>query len=214
MTPEHSNHMEVTDPGSEKTIGYISEFSNGIFAFAITLLILDVRLPADISEANLGSALLSMWPNYLAFVISFFVIGLFWSVFIRLFREIIRTDRNFIFLLLLYLLFIVVIPFSTSLLSLHLAKISAVVYAALMACAGYAQNIIRIYASRNHRLISKKHSPQSIKKGIQLGLIMPVWFTVSIAIAFFSPLGAQLSWILFLIVYSFLWRFTKDKVLI
>jgi uncharacterized membrane protein len=214
MAPEHNSDIEATDPGSEKTLGYISEFSNGIFAFAITLLILDVRLPAETSKADLGSALLNMWPNYLAFLISFFVIGLFWSVFIRLFREIIRSDRNFIFLLLVYLLFIVVIPFSTSLLSLHLATISAVVYAALMACAGYAQNIIRIYASHNHRLISKKHSPRSIKRGIQLGLIMPVWFTVSIAIAFFSPLGAQISWIVFLIVYSFLWRFTKEKALI
>jgi uncharacterized membrane protein len=214
MAPEHNNDIEVTDSGNEKTLGYISEFSNGIFAFAITLLVLDLRLPAETSKANLGSALLSMWPDYLAFLISFFVIGMFWSVFIRLFREIIRTDSNFIFLLLVYLLFIVVIPFSTSLLSLHLATISAVVYAALMACAGYAQNVIRIYASRNHRLISKKHSPQSIRRGIQLGLIMPIWFTVSIAIAFFSPLGAQISWILFLIVYSFLWRFTKDKALI
>jgi uncharacterized membrane protein len=212
--PEHNSDVEATDPSNEKTLGYISEFSNGIFAFAITLLILDIRLPADTSETNLGSTLISMWPNYLAFLISFFVIGLFWSVFIRFFREIIHTDRSFIFLLLFYLLFIVVIPFSTSLLSLHMAKLSAVVYAALMACAGYAQNIIRIYAGHNHRLISKKHSLQSIRKGIQLGLIMPVWFTLSIAIAFFSPLGAQISWILFLIIYSFLWRFTKDKVLI
>jgi len=214
MAPKHDNDLEVTDPGSEKTLGYISEFSNGIFAFAITLLILDVRLPADTSKADLGSALLSLWPNYLAFLISFFVIGLFWSAFIRLLREIIRSDRTFIFLLLMYLLFIVVIPFSTSLLSLHLAPISAVVYAALMACAGYTQNIIRVYATRNYRLISKKHSPQSIKRGIRLGLIMPVWFTVSIAIAFFSALGAQISWFLFLIVYSLLWRFTKDKVLV
>ena len=214
MAPQHNSDIEVTDPGSEKTLGYISEFSNGIFAFAITLLILDVRLPAETSKADLGSALLSLWPNYLAFLISFFVIGLFWSAFIRLLREIIRSDRTFIFLLLMYLLFIVVIPFSTSLLSLHLAPISAVVYAALMACAGYAQNIIRVYATRNYRLISKKHSPRSIKRGIQLGLIMPVWFTVSIAIAFFSALGAQISWFLFLIVYSLLWRFTKDKVLV
>jgi uncharacterized membrane protein len=214
MTPAHTDNLKSTDPGSKKTLGYISEFSNGIFAFAITLLILDVKLPADTSKADLGSALLSMWPNYLAFLISFFVIGLFWSVFVRFFREIIRTDRNFIFLLLVYLLFIVVIPFSTSLLSLHLATISAVIYAALLACAGFAQNIIRIYASHNHRLISGRHSPASIRRGIRLGLIMPVWFTVSIAVAFFSPLGAQVSWIVFLIVYSLLWRFTKDKALI
>jgi uncharacterized membrane protein len=155
-----------------------------------------------------------MWPYYLAFLISFFVIGLYWSVFIRLYKEIIRTDRTFIFLLLVYLLFIVAIPFSTSLLSLHLTKISAVVYTALMACAGYAQNIIRIYASHNHRLISTKHSRRNIKRGILLGLVMPIWFTLAIAIAFFSPLGAQISWILFLIVNMFLWRFTKDKALI
>jgi uncharacterized membrane protein len=214
MAPGHNSDTEVADPGSEKTLGYISEFSNGVFAFAITLLILDIRLPSDTSEANLGSTLLSMWPYYLAFLISFFVIGLFWSVFIRLLKEIIRTDRTFIFLLLVYLLFIVVIPFSTSLLSLHLTKISAVVYTSLMACAGYAQNIIRIYAGRNHRLISQKHSPRNIKRGILLGLVMPVWFTVSISIAFFSPLGAQISWILFLVVYSLLWSFTKDKALI
>jgi uncharacterized membrane protein len=214
MTTERVHNEDATDPSNDKTIGYISDFSNGIFAFAITLLILDVRIPLDTSEADLGSALLSNWPNYLAFLISFFVIGMFWVVFTRLFKEIIRSDRNLMWLLLVYMLFIVAIPFTTSLLSLHLTLIPVVIYAALMACAGFMHNFIRIYASRNHRLISKKHSPQSIKRGILLGLTMPIWFSASIAIAFLSPLAAQLSWFLFLVVYSFLLRFVKDKALI
>jgi len=214
MALEPVRSTQVNDPDSEKTLGYISEFSNGLFAFAITLLILDIRLPADTTEANLGSALLSMWPYYVAFVISFAVIGLFWTAFIRLFKEIIRSDRTFIWLLLVYLLFIVVIPFSTSLLSLHLTRVSAVVYAALMACAGYAQNIVRIYASRNHRLISEQHDPQSIRRSIRLGMLMPVWFTASAGLAILSPLAAQISWGVFLIGYSMLWRRVKDKTLV
>jgi uncharacterized membrane protein len=214
MAPERHGNTDVIDPGSEKTLGYVSEFSNGIFAFAITLLILDVRLPADTAKENLGSALISMWPNYLGFLISFFVIGMFWLVYIRLLREIIRSNRTFLWLLLIYLLFIVAIPFSTSLISQYFTEISAVIYAALMACAGYAHIILRIYATHNHRLISQKHSPQSINRGILLGLTMPAWFTLSIAIAFFNALGAQLSWILFLIIYAFFTRLWRNKALI
>jgi len=214
MSLEPVRSTQVNDPDSEKTLGYISEFSNGLFAFAITLLILDIRLPADTTEANLGSALLSMWPYYVAFVISFAVIGLFWTAFIRLFKEIIRSDRTFIWLLLVYLLFIVVIPFSTSLLSLHLTRVSAVVYAALMACAGYAQNIVRIYASHNHRLISEQHDPQSIRRSVRLGMLMPLWFTASAGLAVLSPVAAQISWVFFLVGYSILWRRVKDKTLV
>jgi uncharacterized membrane protein len=92
MAPAHKRNPEVTDPGDEKIQGHISEFSNGVFAFAITLLILEVAVPAGTPKANLGSTLISLWPNYLAFLISFFVIGMYWSVYIRLLRELVRTE--------------------------------------------------------------------------------------------------------------------------
>jgi uncharacterized membrane protein len=214
MAPTRKGKLDVTTPGDEKILGYISEFSNGVFAFAITLLILGVAVPAGTLKANLGSALISLWPNYLAFLISFFVIGMYWSVYIRLLREIIRTDRTLIMLNLLYLLFIVVIPFSTSLLSLYLTKLSVMIYAALMACAGFMHTVLRIYVGNNHRLVSNKHSTENIKRGILLSLTTPVWFTLSIGVAFYSSVAAQISWILVVIIYAILVNRLRDKVLL
>jgi uncharacterized membrane protein len=210
----HSRNSKVTEPGDEKVQGYMSEFSNGVFAFAITLLVLDIKLPADTSKAGIGTALLAMWPNYLGFLISFLVIGLYWSVYIRLFREIVRTDRRLVILNLLYLLFIVVIPFSTSLISLYLTRLTVMVYAGLMACAGLMHTVLGIHAEWNHRLISAKHSVQSIRRGIVLSLTTPVWFIVSIGIAVVSSLAAQLSWIVVVIVYTVLVHRLRNKVLL
>jgi uncharacterized membrane protein len=189
-----------------KLQGHISEFSNAVFAFAITLLILDIRLPAGTSKADLPSALVAMWPNYMAFLISFFVIGLYWSTYIRLLKEIARTDRTLIWLNLLFLLFIVVIPFSTGVISSYLTQLTVILYAALMACAGYMHSVLRIYAGRNHRLISEKYSSWHIKRGIILSFIAPVCFTLSIGITFFNTLAAQLFWIMIFVLHLVIGR--------
>jgi uncharacterized membrane protein len=207
---EHES-TRVTDPDSERLQGHISAFSNAVFAFAITLLILDIRLPAGTSKANLASTLVSMWPNYMAFLISFFVIGLYWSTYIRLLREIARTDRTFIWLILLFLLFIVIIPFSTSIISLYWTQLTVIIYAALMACAGYVHTLLRIYAGYNHRLISEKYSYWHIRRGIILSLIAPICFTISIGITFLNSLAAQLFWILIFVMHVILGRVPRFK---
>jgi uncharacterized membrane protein len=206
MAPEHNRNLEIADPDSEKLQGHISAFSNAVFAFAITLLILDIRLPAGTSKANLPSTLISLWPNYMAFLISFFVIGLYWSTYIRLLREIVRTNRTLLWLILLFLLFIVIIPFSTSIISLYLTQLTVIIYASLMACAGYMHSVLRIYAGYNHRLISEKYSSWHIKRGIILSFIAPICFTASIGIAFFSSLAAQLFWILIFVMHVIVGR--------
>lgn len=184
MVPERSRNLVVSESDSEKIQGHINEFSNGVFAFAITLLILDVRLPADTSKANLGPALIALWPNYMAFLLSFFVIGLYWSTYIRLFREIVRADRALIWLNLLFLLFIVIIPFSTSVISLYLTQLTVIIYAAIMACAGYMHTVLRIYAGHNHRLVSEKYSSWHIRRGIVLSLIAPIFLRPQSALPF------------------------------
>jgi uncharacterized membrane protein len=194
-----------------KFLGRILTFSDGVFAFAITLLILDIKLPADTSKANLGSALIALWPNYLAFFLSFVVIGLYWSAHIRLFREIVRYNQNLIWLNLLFLFFIVVIPFSTSVLSLHLIHLSVIVYATLMACAGYMHTVLRIYVGSNHRLVSKKYSLSYIRRGILFSLFAPVGFTVSIVIAFVNAVAAIVFWVMILVVHFIFQRRVKPQ---
>ena len=207
----HDDMIESVDPGDRKVQGFVSEFSNGVFAFAITLLILDVALPATTAKEDLASALAALWPNYLAFFISFVIIGLFWSVYIRLLRDIVRADHRFIMLNLAFLLFIVVIPFSTSLMSVYLGELSVIIYAALMACAGYMHTVLRIYAGTNNRLITTKYNSSDIKKGILLSLVVPVWFTLSIGIAVFSVLAAQISWGVVFIAYTVIAHRYRDR---
>jgi uncharacterized membrane protein len=91
-------------------------FSDGVFAFAITLLILGIVLPPlhAPSEFQLRTALLELWPNVLAYALSFSVIGIMWQNHHALFRLVERIDRNTVALNLLLLAGTVFIPFVTS----------------------------------------------------------------------------------------------------
>lgn len=92
-------------------------FSDGVFGFAITLLVLGFVLPAFTaapSEAALRAALLHLWPNLVAYALSFGVIGIMWQNHHALFRLVDRIDRKTVFLNLLLLAGTVFIPFATS----------------------------------------------------------------------------------------------------
>jgi uncharacterized membrane protein len=65
--------------GTERETGRLEAFSDGIFAFAITLLIVDVRLPQSEGNGHLLRSLLALWPSYFALVFSFVMIGIYWS---------------------------------------------------------------------------------------------------------------------------------------
>src|SRR5262249_36824077 len=96
----------------------IEAFSDGVFAIAITLLILDVRVPS-IAQGSLGVALRRQWPTYIAYLISFSFIGIMWVNHHRLFNHIRRSDSGLMFLNLLLLLGVSVVPFPTALLAAH-----------------------------------------------------------------------------------------------
>jgi uncharacterized membrane protein len=96
----------------------VEAFSDGVFAIAITLLILDVHVPPA-SSGHLASALARQWPTYVAFLISFAFIGIMWVNHHRLFNHIRRCDNTLMFLNLLLLLGVTVVPFPTALLAAH-----------------------------------------------------------------------------------------------
>ncbi len=184
----------------EKVLGRINSLSDGIFAFAITLLILNVAVPEGTVKADLPAALAALWPKYLAFLISFFVIGLYWFTHVRQFRSIKKYDTRLLWLNLIFLLFIVTIPFSTSVMSSYQAVLSVIVYAALMACAGFMSVAIWAYATHNHKLVNEELGQAAIRRGIIITLISPIVFTLSIGIAFVNVELAQYSWISIFIV--------------
>ncbi len=105
---------------AENETGRVEAFSDGVFAIAITLLILEIRVPPSATDAALGQELLHIWPSFLAFLASFMAIGVMWLNHHRLFTLIQKCDDGLIALNLLLLLGITWIPFPTALLAEHL----------------------------------------------------------------------------------------------
>jgi uncharacterized membrane protein len=97
----------------------LEAFSDGVFAIAITLLILDLHVPpiSSTPQGELGARLLELWPSYASYVVSFLVIGIIWVNHSAMFHHIERADRPVLFLNLLLLLFVVAIPFPTSMMA-------------------------------------------------------------------------------------------------
>jgi uncharacterized membrane protein len=99
----------------------IEAFSDGVFAIAATLLVLEFGVGST-AGARLGHELLAIWPSYLAYVTSFVTIGIIWINHDHNMRTIDRVDRTFMFINLLLLLDIAFIPFPTKLVADYLNR--------------------------------------------------------------------------------------------
>jgi uncharacterized membrane protein len=98
----------------------IEAFSDGVFAIAITLLILEIRLPHAGVEGSLGSALVALWPSYFAFALSFFVILVTWIAHHDLLRLVHVTTRPVQLANGAALAYVTFIPFPTAVLAANL----------------------------------------------------------------------------------------------
>jgi uncharacterized membrane protein len=90
----------------------LEAFSDGVFAIAITLLVLEIRVPEH--SASLSTALLQEWPSYFAYAVSFLTIGIMWVNHHQLFKFVRETDRKLLFVNLGLLMCIAFVPFPTS----------------------------------------------------------------------------------------------------
>jgi len=93
--------------------GRVEAFSDGVLAVAITLLVLDLRVDVHSSEP-LSAQLRREWPTFVAYAVSFFIIGVIWLNHHSLFRLASRVDRRVLVYNLLLLVFVTAIPFTTA----------------------------------------------------------------------------------------------------
>jgi hypothetical protein len=102
----------------------LETFADGVFAIAVTLLILEIRLPASEAqrEISLFRILASLWPSYLGYTVSFIITGIVWMNHHNFLKLIDHTDHNFIVLNLLLLLWVAFVPFPTRVLAEHLTS--------------------------------------------------------------------------------------------
>src|SRR5919108_1729971 len=105
-------------PTTENDTARLEAFSDGVFAIAITLLVLEIRLPEG--EGPLWNVLGELWPSYLAYVLSFVTIGIMWANHHAIFRLIARASHGLIVANLFLLMTIAFLPFPTGVLAEHL----------------------------------------------------------------------------------------------
>jgi uncharacterized membrane protein len=174
-------------------------FSDAVFAIAITLLALDIRLPAGATaqgNAELLTELLHAWHKYLAYGISFLAIGSFWMAHHRRFRFIKRYDRGLLLLNLLFLMVIAFVPFPTSILSESGNRTATIFYALTMTLAGLMLTAVWSHAARHNRLADPHLDPRQRRRQFVTLFLTVALFVASIGLAFLSEGLARFSWLL------------------
>jgi uncharacterized membrane protein len=138
----------------------IEAFSDGVFAIAITLLIIEVHVPAREHAETLGHELLRIWPSYLGYLTSFLTIGVMWINHHYVFELIDRVDRTMLLLNTLLLMLIAFVPFPTAVLAQFIetggARAAAVLYGATLTLTALTYFAWWRYASAGRRLIAEQ----------------------------------------------------------
>jgi len=185
----------ATSPhSSPRETARVEAFSDGVFAIAITLLVLELRRP-PVSEAdNLAAALAAEWPSYLAFLTSFLIILVIWLNHHNLFALIHRSDRTFLLLNGMLLLVTSFVPFPTALVAEHLlgpgATVAMAVYSATGIGIALSFNAVWRYASRGRRLLALSVTDATVTSINRVYTVGPALYGIALVLAFVHPLSS------------------------
>ena len=168
-------------------------FSDAVMAIAITLLVIDLRVPETVrgpGGAGLGPALLALWPNYLGYLLSFFIIGNYWLSHHRLFRPIRRYDDRLRWLNLLFLFFTALLPFSTRIIGLYpAARTAVIVYSLNVLPLSVVSYAMTRHAYLGHRLVEASFDAAEVRKNLDFArrgtVIFLACLVISMAFSFF-----------------------------
>lgn len=187
----------------EKETGRLEAFSDGVFAVAITLLVLNIKIPGlDLPTGQLPDdkkllrILAVEWPMLVAYATSFATIGVMWINHHRLFQHIKRIDTGLMLLNLLLLALIVFIPVPTALLAEYLPRLdahtAAIVYTGTYVVTACCFNVLWRYASYHHRLLGKNIDAQGVAAISRQYVFGPVFYLVAFGLAWINTLAAAL----------------------
>lgn len=167
----------------------LEAFSDGVFAVAITLLVLELNVPAG---DHLWHQLKGEWPSFAAFFVSFWVIGIIWVNHHGVLDHLKRANRAVLYLNLLVLMTVVFIPFSTALLAEHLKSgadesVAAAVYSGAFLAMGVAFGSLWTYITRHRDLLGVELSDDEVRRRSVAFTIGNPFYAVAVIMAFISP---------------------------
>ncbi|MBK9106816.1 MAG: DUF1211 domain-containing protein [Saprospiraceae bacterium] len=173
-------------------------FMDGVFAISITLLVIEIKVPGYESlqkAGGLGNYLLSIWPHYLSYVISFFIIGVWWSSMNHFHLMVKKTNHTFNIINIFFLMTIAFIPFTTAIMGEYTTHTEFRQVAVTTYCIGYylpslAAVIMVLYAFGNHRLVDPSLSNKFMTRFRNKILIGNVMIISALIASFFFPIIA------------------------
>jgi uncharacterized membrane protein len=183
----------------------LEAFSDGVFAIAATLLVLELHVP-PLGSGALLPLLLAQWPAYAGYVVSFLTIGIIWVNHHAMFALVRRVDRPLLFLNLILLLCIGVIPFPTAIVGQWItdsqdAPIAAALLGIVFLSMGLAFGAVWLYAVSRHDLALEGISPVQARSAIPRFTIGNLVYLVGIGLSFVNPLVSLLLYGLVAVYY-------------
>lgn len=198
----------MTSDNDRRLLERLTFFSDAVFAIAMTLLVIDVRLPAhvDLDNRALAQTLVDLLPNYIGFLSSFLVIARFWYAHHQLFGMLERSDGRLVWANLVMLLVVAFLPFPTAVLAEYVQlSVGTCFYAAWLTLLGVVQVVLtRVALGGDRRLVRADVTAEQIRwrtSGSMIpvalgltafiaGLIQPLLAIVALALG--SPLYGRL----------------------
>jgi len=179
----------------------LEAFSDGVFAIVITLLILDIRFP-EVAYDQFSTALVSLFPRILAYVMSFIIIGLYWVVHHSSMHAIKKTDRGFLWLNILLLLGVSFIPFPTSLLGRYPFQAwPIVIYGLTLIACNAVGYVMLVYVWYHPHLAIPEFNKKYLRSHTPVYIVVNGAYLGAILLAHSFPL---LSYMIYLAVIIFL----------
>jgi len=169
----------------------IEAFSDGVFAIAITLLIIEIGVPHVRGNESLASALGDLWPSYGAYVLSFVMIGIYWVNHHSFFRLFVRTDHYFLMLNVFFLMAIAFLPFPTAVLGEYLdnaqQRDAAVrLYALGLLLPAFGWIVVWLYANARG-LVDERLAPEYVRFLTVQYLLSNVLYGSALLLSFLDP---------------------------
>ena len=208
--------MKRYDQISGQNIRRIEALSDGVFAIALTLLVLDIRVPVSesiVSEKDLVHAFGTLTPKLLTYFLSFMTLGIFWTGHSSQFHFIDKSDRNFNWINLSFLLFVSIVPFTTAFLSEYITfKFAIAIYWLNLFLLGMMLFKILSYADKHNYFIHDLADKSVIKKAmIRRGMVAQSLYAFGALLCFVSTY-LSIAVLIAIQLYFVLALFSKSKL--
>jgi TMEM175 potassium channel family protein len=169
----------------------LEAFSDGVFAIAITLLVLEIDIPSA-ESSDLWHQLTELWPAFAAYLVSFMVIGIIWVNHHGVIDHLRRTDRGVLYLNLALLLTVGFLPYPTAVLAEHLntgadEEVAAAFYSGAMTMMGLAFGALWVYITRHRELLGVELTDDEVRTATRRFTLGNPFYALAIGISFVSP---------------------------